>query len=180
VLANALASRLPGQRETLMPRLTATGQPEPNPQAGLGLLLPRSSVVTDDPILRQMQTLGITPVGAPKTVPFGPLNDVALTPAEQQTWQQYRGQQLQKTASTLINSAAYQKMSEPNQRNALAKLASTAASTADKLLIKDIGTQSARARMVATGKAAPVYGYAPGGTVSTSLSEQLAGAGVQR
>src|SRR5215471_9539177 len=179
ILQQSIESRLPGARENLMPRLTATGQMQPNPQQGLGILLPRSSVITDDPILRQMQTLGITPIGAPKTVAFGPLNDVHLTPAEQHTWEQYRGAQLQKTATTLINSSAYQKMSDVNQRNALAKVASLAASSADKLVLKDIGTQAAHARMVPTGKAAPVYSYAPGGPIS-DLSGAPVGVGIGR
>jgi hypothetical protein len=181
-IQNALASRIPGQRENLPPRLSATGTPLPNPQQGAGLLLPRSSVITRDPILEEMQTLGVTPIAAPKSVPYGPLNEVRLTPQEQQTWETYRGQLLTRMATQLMQSSSYQKLPDGGtaQRNAMAKVASEAASAADKLLLGDIikgAPDKGRSRWIPTGQNAPVYSYAPT-WLTNSLSDQLAGAGV--
>jgi flagellum-specific peptidoglycan hydrolase FlgJ len=176
----ALTSRLPENplvpgRQALPPRLAPTGRPLTNPQQGAGLLVPRSSVIQNDPILTEMQTLGITPVAVPKSVAFGSANAVRLTPAEQQTREQYRGAQLSASATKLMASPKYQQLNETQQRNALAEVASAAARVADGKLRVDIAKAPGLAtRMLGAGAAAPVSSYAPA-WVTKPLSEQLAG-----
>jgi hypothetical protein len=169
-IQNQIASRLPDNpwtpsRSQLQPRLTATGMPMPNPQQGAGLLLPRSSVGNPDPILEAMQQTGVVPTNVPTTVPYGTAGEVQMTPAEQYTWQQYRGLALQQLASDLINSPGYKNADLTTQRNLLARINSAASAQASKFVERDIVTSpgGGLTRRMTTGKQAPVQSYEPAG-----------------
>ena len=169
-IQNQLASRLPDNpwtpsRSQLQPRLTATGTPMPNPQQGLGVVLPRSSVGNPDPILDEMQHTGVVPTNVPTTVPYGPTGEVQMTPGEQYTWQQYRGAALQQLAGDLINSPGYKNADLTTQRNLLARVNSAASAEASRFIERDIVTSpgGALTRRMSTGKQAPVQSYEPAG-----------------
>ena len=169
-IQNQIASRLPDNpwtpsRSQLQPRLTATGTPMPNPQQGLGVVLPRSSVGNPDPILDEMQHTGVVPTNVPTTVPYGPTGEVQMTPGEQYTWQQYRGSALQQLAGDLINSPGYKNADLTTQRNLLARVNSAASAEASRFIERDIVTSpgGALTRRMSTGKQAPVQSYEPAG-----------------
>lgn len=181
-IQNALLARLPGQREQLQPRLSATGRQLSNPQQGLGILMPRSSVVQGDPILDELAKVGVKPTNVPGTLSFGSANEVKLTPQEQFRWQQYRGQALTDAATKLMSSSAYRKLDDGTdkgkiaQRNAVAAVVSSSAQVADGKLRQELAkdTSALRSRFIATGPLAPAYGYGTGGytPLSQPLSEQ--------
>jgi hypothetical protein len=119
-----------------------------------------------------MAQVGITPSPPPTSVPYGPTNEVRLTPQEQQAWQQYRGQILQQGAGPLVNSPQWQQTSARGQVNALTNVEANASDAADRMVLRDIvsGPGAGTSRMIATGRLAPIYGYAPAGqTYSASM-----------
>jgi murein DD-endopeptidase MepM/ murein hydrolase activator NlpD len=181
-IQNALLARLPGQREGLQTRISATGRQLANPQQGLGILMPRSSVVQGDPILDELAKVGVKPTNTPVKLSFGSANEVQLTPGEQYRWQQYRGQALTDSATKLMSSSAYKKLDDGSdkgkiaQRNAVAAVVSSSAQVADGKLRQELAkdTTGLTRRFIATGSQAPAYGYGTGGytPLSQPLSEQ--------
>jgi hypothetical protein len=170
-IQNALLARLPGQREGLQTRISATGRQLANPQQGLGILMPRSSVIQGDPILDELAKVGVKPTNTPSSLSFGSANQVQLTPGEQYRWQQYRGQALTDSATKLMSSSAYRKLDDGSdkgkiaQRNAVAAVVSSSAQVADGKLRQELGkdTASLTKRFIPTGALAPAYGYGTGG-----------------
>lgn len=168
----ALETRLPGLRQNVPPRLTATGAPIPNPQQGAGLLMPRSSVVNADPVLVAMAQAGVTPSAAPSSVPYGPYSEIRLTPQEQQAWEQYRGQIVARSAGNLVASPNFQQLPPKTQQVNLQRINTIADDAAGKMVLRDImlgGPAAAQGRSMPTGLAAPVYSYAPMGLGDQSM-----------
>ncbi|HYW89973.1 MAG TPA: hypothetical protein VFB50_19525, partial [Chloroflexota bacterium] len=168
----AMQSRLPGLRESVPTRLSATGEALPNPQQGLGLLIPRSSPATGNPVLAAMAAASVTP-GAPATsVPYGPSGEIRLTPQEQHTWEEYRGQVLQQAASALVQSPSWQQMPLEGQRAALTRINAAASAAAGRMLLRDIApTIGANRQPVPTGNIAPVQAYLPAGLNDQYLNQ---------
>ena len=170
----SLESRLPGARESLPPRLTATGEPMPNPQQGAGLLIPRSNVVNANPILQAMAQAGVTPGAAPPSVPYGPNGEIRLTPDEQQAWATYRGQIVQQGAGSLVNSPRWAQLPPRGQQNALDSVNRAADSAASRMVLRDIvQTPGYQQRVIGTNALAPVYSYAPVTNPQQQLLQQL-------
>jgi hypothetical protein len=161
----SIEAGIPGFRQNVPQRLTATGAAVPNPQQGLGLLAPRSSMVNPDPILLAMAQAGVTPTTPPADVAYGGAAKVRLTPDEQQAWEQYRGRILQQAATPLITAPAWQRMPDYAQRAALTSVNDAASRAADQLVLADIARSpgAGRSRMLPSGTLAPVYSYAPVG-----------------
>jgi len=67
-----------------------------NPQQGLAALLPiRQTPGQPSSVLDALQYAGVGVSAPPKTINYGPYDQITLTPQQQQVWQQLRGQQLQ-------------------------------------------------------------------------------------
>jgi len=163
VLEN-VAQNIPGLRQGLPARLDVLGRPIGNPLQGLGELLPvRTAAGQPTELLQAMQAAGVAPSPTPQTIPYGPTNEVRLTPQEQRTYEQYRGQVLQQTAGALVSSPGFQQMPAYAQRTALENINTAASAAADRMLLRDIasGPGAGQSRMQATGVLAPVVGYGP-------------------
>jgi flagellum-specific peptidoglycan hydrolase FlgJ len=166
----SVETRLPGLRENVPTRLTATGQPLPNPQQGAGLLVPRSSVINADPVLAAMAAAGVTAKGAPEKVPYGPSGEIRLSPEEQHRFEEYRGQILRQAAGSMIQSPQWRTMPIEAQRAALQQVNATASDAAGKLVLRDIGA-GGLGRMIPTGVLAPVESYLPVGLNDQYLNQ---------
>jgi hypothetical protein len=170
----SLESRLPGLRETLPARLTATGEPMPNPQQGTGLLVPRSSIVNPNPILTALGQAGVTPGSAPQSVPYGPNGEIRLTPDEQQSWATYRGQVMQQGAGQLVNSSQWAQLSPTAQHNAMGAINQAADTAASRMVLRDIvQTPGYQQRAIGTGVLAPVSSYVGMVNPQQQLMQQL-------
>ena len=169
----SLESRLPGLRQDLPARLTGTGEPMPNPQQGLGLLVPRSNIASSDPILQAMAAVGVTPASPPPSVPYGPNGEIRLTPDEQQRWTQYRGQIVQQGLGPLVNSAQWAQLGLQGQKNAATNVNRNADAAAGRLVLRDIVQAGVGQRPIATNALAPMYAYAGGLDQAGLLQQQL-------
>ena len=123
-----IATGIPGLAQGVQPRLDALGRHIPNPQQGLGAFVPwRPGAGQDSPILAAMGRAGVAPSATPQTVPYGPYDEVRLTPQERVSYEQYRGQLTQQMATTMVSSPQFQQMSLIAQRAALQQVNSAAA-----------------------------------------------------
>jgi Transglycosylase SLT domain/Peptidase_C39 like family len=174
VLEN-VTQNIPGLRENLPARQDVLGRPLNNPLQGLGELLPvRTAAGQPTPLLQAMQTAGVASSPTPQTIPYGPTHEVRLTPQEQRTYEQYRGQVLQQAADTLVRSPQWQQMPAYAQRAALENINSAASTAAGRMVLRDIvaGPGAGQSRMQATGVLAPVVGYGPDVTNNQLLLQQ--------
>ena len=172
-ILGAVAQGIPGLGQTVQPRVDVLGRNMPNPQQGLGTFLPaRLGAGQSSPILAAMGGAGVAPAAAPQTIPYGPYDEVRLTPQERVAFEQYRGQIIQRAAGNLVSSPRFQTMPGNAQRAALEQINTAAQQAAGQLVLRDIGPQSAQARMTPTGTLAPVQTYQPGGLGEQYLSQQ--------
>lgn len=170
-VGQAIEANLPVLRQQVPPRVDVLGQQVANPQAGLGVLLPsRLGAGEESPIAAAMGRTGVAPSAVPATIPYGPANEIRLTPAERTAYEQYRGQIIQQGADQLVRSPGFQQMPDYAQRAALQNVAAAASEAAGRMVLRDIGP-SGVARMVPTGVLAPVQGYQPGGLGDQYLSQ---------
>jgi hypothetical protein len=160
-IAENVLQNIPGLRENLPARQDVLGQPLANPLQGLGELLPvRTAAGTPSAVTAAMQSAGVAPSATPASIPYGPANEIRLTPNERLAYERYRGQIVQQAADRLVNSAQWQQMPPVAQRAALQNIDQIAASAAGKMVLRDIGP-AGTARMSPTGVLAPVVGYGP-------------------
>jgi len=155
---------IPGARENLPARQDVLGRPVSNPLQGLGEMLPaRQAAGVGTPLLQAMETANVAPSSPPRTVPYGPYEQIALTPAEQRTWQQLQGQQLQRSSAQLVASAGFKNMTPNAQQYALKMLDQSASHAADMRMLGVIGSAGLQTRREPTpgGLLAPVTGYGP-------------------
>lgn len=169
-VSQAIQMGLPGLRQNVPTRLTAAGEAVPNPQQGAGLLLPRSSVVNPNPVLAAMAAADVTPTRAPETIPYGPSAEIRLTPEEQHRYEEYRGQVLRQATGSLLQSPQWRTMPLEAQRVALQQINQAASSAAEKMVLRDMGTDAA-GRMIGTGVLAPVESYLPAGLADQYLNQ---------
>ena len=163
VLENVLQN-IPGARENLPARQDVLGRPVSNPLQGLGEMLPaRQAAGLGTPLLQAMETANVAPSASPRTVPYGPYEQIALTPAEQRTWQQLQGEQLQRSSAQLVASAGFKNMTPNAQQYALKMLDQSASHAADMRMLGVIGSAGLQTRREPTpgGLLAPVTGYGP-------------------
>jgi flagellar protein FlgJ len=174
VLEN-VAQNIPGLRENLPARVDMLGRPVSNPLQGLGELLPvRTAAGQPTPVLQAMQNVGVAPGPTPQTIPYGPYDEVRLTPQEQRTYDQYRGQLTQQMADGMVSSPQWQQMAQNAQRAALQRVDAVAADAAGKMVLRDIasGPGAGLSRMQPTGVMAPVVGYGPDVTGNQLMLQQ--------
>ena len=133
-IAQSLENRLPGLREQLPEKLSPTGLPMPNPQAGAGILLPRSSVQTEDRVANMLLNVGMSPPPAPKTVRAGN-QQIELTPDEQYHYQVLRGGLLQQMMLPLTNNERFLAAPPQARKAQLEKIMTQADSIASRLVL---------------------------------------------
>lgn len=174
VLENVLQN-IPGARENLPVRPDVLGRPTVNPLQGLGEISPiRPAAGQPAPLLQAMENAGVAPSAAPRTVDYGPYEQIALTPAEQRAWQQIQGQILQQSAAKLVASPGWQTMAPRSQATALQLMDSSAAHAADLKILGVIGGPALQTRREPKpgGALAPVTGYSPDVMQTQMLLEQ--------
>jgi hypothetical protein len=156
-----VAQNIPGLREQLPARVDALGRAMPNPLQGLGELSPfRAAAGVSSPILKAYQDAGVGLSAAPPSISFGPTHEIPLTPAEQRTFEQYRGQLLQQTVGPLVNSAEFKQMDPNIQALVLSRLNQNMTTAATAMLRGDLAP-NAEQRWQTTGVLAPSVGYSP-------------------
>jgi soluble lytic murein transglycosylase-like protein len=143
-IGQQIENRIPGLRETLNPKLGDTGQPLSNPQAGLGVVLPRSSVIQDDPVANMLLNVGMSPPVAPKTIRAGN-EQVQITPDEQYQYQTLRGAMLQQMMGPLTSNAKFLQAQPQARKQVLTKMLSQADSVAQRQLLGQIAQGGALA-----------------------------------
>jgi hypothetical protein len=106
-LFDAVKERIPGWRETLLPKINPlTGQPEPTTR-GLGLVA--TQPVTDDPVLKEAARLQIGVSNAPKSIELSSdgqhdIGKVALTPEQQEVFGSASGQTAYEIMNQMVRS----------------------------------------------------------------------------
>jgi murein DD-endopeptidase MepM/ murein hydrolase activator NlpD len=95
-IGQSVAEGIPGLAQNVPARVDVLGRPMTNPQQGLAALLPiRQTPGQPSSVLDALQYAGVGVSAPPKTINYGPYDQITLTPQQQQVWQQLRGQQLQ-------------------------------------------------------------------------------------
>ena len=159
-----VAQNIPGVREGLPARQDVLGRPVANPLQGLGELLPvRTAAGQPTPLLQAMENVGVAPSAPPRSVDYGPYEQIALTPAEQRVWQQIQGQILQQSAAQMVASPGWQTMTPKSQQYALQRIDQVASHAADMRMLGTIGSPALQTRREPKpgGLLAPVTGYGP-------------------
>ena len=163
-IAENVAQNIPGLRQGLPGAVDVLGRAIPNPRQGLGEILPvKTAAGQSTPVLQAMQAAGVAPGATPQSVPYGPANEIRLTPQEQRTFEQYRGQIIQQAAASLVDSPQWQQMPDYAQRAALQNIDQAAQQAAGRMVLADITqlSDAGMARAQPTGVLAPVVGYGP-------------------
>jgi hypothetical protein len=172
-IGQAISSRIPGLREQLPTRLSGTAQPLPNPQQGPGILIPRATQINPDPVLMAYADAGKTITGAPTTVSAGQGTQIKLTPDEQRAYEMAKGQQLDKLASTMVQTPFWQTLPKYQQQARLDAIETAATQYADGAILRSIAPADLRARLTYTkGPQSNVQGFLPEGFTAPE-SEQF-------
>ena len=142
VIAQGLPGGTPlvGGRTDLPVRLNELGQPETNPQAGLGVFVPRTGVGQVSPIMTMLGDVGLSPPSAPKTVRVGQ-QEVTLTPDEQRQYQQLRGALLEQMMTPLVQNQQFAAAPGAARKQVLQRLVNQADQVAQRQLIGAIAQQ---------------------------------------
>lgn len=171
VLEN-VQQNIPGLNQQLPARVDALGRALPNPLQGLGELSPfKAASGVSSPILQAYENAGVGLQGAPSTISFGPTHEIPLTPAQQRTFEQYRGQLLQQTVGPLVNSDQFKQMDPQTQKLVLSRINTNMTTAATAMLRGDLAP-NAESRWQTTGVLAPTVGYSPDVLGNQLLLEQ--------
>ena len=144
-----LASRIPGLREQLNPRLGAYGEDTANPQAGIAGALPYyrgPGQNQDDPLTRHLEASNVGTVLAPRSMPIslGPGTnqsvEIPLNAAEQRAYQQIAGQEFRRLLEQNPNSGT---MSQAG----LVQIRGAARQIAEQRVQQQIGADEIRRRL---------------------------------
>jgi hypothetical protein len=168
-IVQSVAENIPGARQQLPAAVDVLGRPVANPLQGLGELLPaRAAAGQASPVLQAYQNAGVAPTAAPSSIPYGPTNEIRLTPAEQQAFERYRGDIIQQAAGDMVTSPEWQDLgSTPEGRTAqqqvLTRIDDNAQQVAQRMVLGDIasGPGAGLGRTTPTGRLAPVIPYSP-------------------
>jgi hypothetical protein len=119
--ADAIKAKIPGARETLLPKQDAFGNNLKRPTSALGTLIDpfRSSTATDNPLTKELDRLqqakqGVFP-NPVKTLQVGK-ESIKLTPAQQTAFNQNVGQQVQSAWNDIITSSDYTKLGDDKKK----------------------------------------------------------------
>jgi hypothetical protein len=160
-IGQAISTKIPGLRENVPARLTGTAQPVANPQQGIGIAFPRTSQINPDPVLTAYADAGNTISGAPTTLSAGQGAQVKLTPDEQHAYELAKGQQLNKLASTMVQTPFWSTLPKYQQQARLAAIETAADQYASGAILRGIGPDL-RSRLEYTkGPQSNVQGFLP-------------------
>jgi soluble lytic murein transglycosylase-like protein len=139
VIAQGLPGGTPitGGRTDLPVRLNEMGQPEVNPQAGLGVFVPRTGTGQVSPVMTLLGSVGLSPPSAPKSVRVG-AQDITLSTDEQRQYQQLRGALLEQMMTPLTQNEQFAQAPGPARKQVLQRLVSQADQVAQRQLIGTI------------------------------------------
>jgi soluble lytic murein transglycosylase-like protein len=139
VIAQGLPGGTPitGGRTDLPVRLNELGQPEANPQAGLGVFVPRTGTGQVSPVMTLLGSVGLSPPIAPKTVRVG-AQEISLNPDEQRQYQQLRGALLEQMLTPLTDNQQFAQAPGSARKQMLQRLVSQADQVAQRQLIGTI------------------------------------------
>jgi hypothetical protein len=151
-IGQALENRLPGLRSGIPLRLTPTGQPVANPQAGAGILLPRSSIAAPDPVVQALGAAGIGAPTVPKTVAINSRYSVDLTPAEQMRYQDLHGQALNDILISVVQDPEFKTLPLERQRQIIQRAMVRASDEARRGLLAEIPDADLTSRAALTSE----------------------------
>jgi hypothetical protein len=163
-IAEQVQQNIPGLRENLPIRPDILGRPIANPLQGLGEVLPvRPGAGQPSPILQAAMRSGATLATAPSSVPYGPYEQVRLTPADQRAWEQMHGEMVQRMAGAMVASPNFQNARPAVQKYDLQLIDQIAAHATSQRMIGVLGPAQVQSRREpnAGGLMAPAVGYGP-------------------
>jgi cell wall-associated NlpC family hydrolase len=154
-----IATRLPGLRQQVDPKLDIYGQSTPNEQFGAAGLLPYyrgAGTRADDPVTQRLEVAGRGISGPPAevSVPGVTGSKIVLTMSEQRAYQEYVGQARRKRLDSVMGNGRYDGLPEAARQKMLDDIERDARSEAAALVRKDIGPAELRRRDVAAQKRA--------------------------
>jgi hypothetical protein len=179
-IGQAIAAGIPGLAQSVQPRQDIYGRVVANPQQGLGALLPsRIGPGTTDPVAVAMARAGVQPSATPTDVPYGPYDQVHLTPQERQAWEHLRGQIIQQSGAAMVANPQFDQDPTGKSQQYSLKLLDQIATNAANLQILSVIGPNPTIEPRPGSLIAPVQGYAPGGlgdqylTQATQLRTQM-------
>lgn len=151
-IGDAIRYRLPsntpgvGGRESVPAALDVLGRQQPNQTSGFAALNPlRVSPERADPVLRELDVVGIAPPGPPSSITRGGLS-LDLLPDEQRQVQTAAGDLIAQRIGRDIASASYGKMSAQGKRDRLQTIIDAARTQAEDQFLKAVPADQLRQR----------------------------------
>ena len=127
-ILEAVQARIPGYRETLIPKRDWLGD-KVETKERMGVVLPvREQKVSDDKVRLEAARMDISMADAPKKVHLGSgtgkLGDVELTPEERDKFAQIGGEFAHKILSNIVNAPGYDRMPDMLKKKMFARVLS--------------------------------------------------------
>jgi hypothetical protein len=165
---------LPLAREQLPIAQDVLGRQLANPLQDAGALSPaRPASGKPSVTLDLMAKAGYAPSGAPQSIPYGPYYQIPLTPDEQRSWQQMRGQLLQQMSAGMATDPTLN-ASSPLTHYTLQMLDAAASRVANARMLSEVtqrGPVSNIWEPTSGGPLAPVMSYGGGSNEQLLLQQ---------
>lgn len=124
-IVDAIKARIPGVRETLLPKLDIFGEPEANKDRLGGITPITKKTESDDKVRTEAARLGLSASDAPKKAHVGrgsgKLGDVKLTPEQRNTFTDVSGHLAHEILDPIVNSPQWDILPPLVQKRAYAK-----------------------------------------------------------
>lgn len=133
IVQNA-ALAVPGLRESVPAVQDVLGREAPNPQQGLGAVIPRTTTRRDDPVVSLFQEAGVDIGKASDAITVGRVSGVSLKPAEQRRWNEHRGRFIEDYADAYTSNPDFMALPPAQKEKYLKAFLTKAADYADKVL----------------------------------------------
>jgi hypothetical protein len=155
-IGDAIRYRLPantpviGGRETVPESQDVLGRPVPNQTAGIRALNPlRVSPERADPVLRELDTVGVAPPGPPTTMSRQG-KQIELTPDEQRSVQAQAGGVIADRVSTEMGTPSYQTLDVEAKKKRLERIIDLARTQAENLFLNGLSDEEYQRRVAVT------------------------------
>lgn len=174
IAAQSVAENIPGLRQMVPLRQGPLGEPLPNPQAGVAGIAPMPTrQVAGNPILAAYGVAGETLPQPPQAIGYGQGRQILLDPNEQQAYQRYEGDMIQRVIQPIMDSGQWQQMNTMTQRAVLQRVEPVAQRYAQGMLLTQMSPQQAQARAQWAPSSAlyPAVSYEPPALANTYLGQ---------
>lgn len=135
-IGEGIETAIPGLRQNVAPAQDVLGRPMENPQQGLGAILPRTTTLREDPLIKEFQAAGVDIAAAPSDV-----DGVPLSAAQQRRYTEVMGRELQRLAGPSIASGTWRSMDPATRKLLLETFQGTARTLAGVAVASEGGQQ---------------------------------------